>query len=158
MAEDSYVTHRYPDLNKGTATTLMVDGGDREVGDLDHSLAYLKFRFNVPGKPLAARLRLFNAGNPTVDSGRVCLTNQPWEEMTVTYNHRPQPGAEVARLGCVAEFETVDVPLKVDLTGCRELSLILDPTNTDGVDYFARESGKPAELVIEYELQKWGTE
>ena len=152
VAEDSHVLRRYPDLNKGKATTMIVDGGDRELGDLDHSLAYLKFRLDLPGKPLSVRLRLFNAGNPTVDAGRVCLAEGPWDELTITYNRRPPPGAEVARLGRVSEFETVDVPLKVDLAGRRELSLVLDPTNTDGVDYFTREGGKPAELVIQYEL------
>lgn len=151
-AEDAGVIGRYPEMNKGAATTAIVDGGDREVGDIDHGLLYIKFRLDLPGKPLAARLRLHNAGNPTNDSGRVRLVDGPWEETTITYDHRPQPAADIGRLGRVSEHETVECPLKVDLAGRRELSLVIDPTSTDGVDYLTRESGQPPELLVEYEL------
>ncbi len=149
--EDSYVSHRYPTLNKGTASVLLVDGGDRKVGDTDHSLAYLKFRFDVPGKVVSVRLRIRDAGNPTGNSGRICQVNEPWTEAGVTYATRPQPGAELAQIGAVAENQWIERPLSVDLTGKKELSLVLDPTGCDGVDYLSRESKSPPELLIEYE-------
>ena len=40
--------------------------------------------------------------------------------------------------------------MKVDLAGKSELSLVIDPTSCDGVNYISREGGKPAELVVEY--------
>ena len=41
--------------------------------------------------------------------------------------------------------------LKLDLTGRMELSLLLDPTSTDGANYISREGGVPAVLVVEFE-------
>jgi len=149
--EDAYVVRRYPDLNKGKATVLIVDGGEDAIGDLDHSLAYLKFRLDVPGRPLGARLRLANAGNPTQDSGRVCRVGASWSEGRITYANRPPPGEELGRIGRVREYQVVECPLHLDLTGVKELSLVIDPTSVDGVDYFSRKGGKPPTLVIEYE-------
>ncbi|MCR4412812.1 MAG: DNRLRE domain-containing protein, partial [Thermoguttaceae bacterium] len=150
--EDSYVSQRYPSQNKAASTDLVVDGGDRKMGDVDHSLAYLKFRLDVPGKPVAARLRLYNAGNPSGNAGRVCLAQGAWQESAVTYANRPQPGKELARLGAVGEREVVERPIAVEHLIGRELSLVIDPTSCDGVDYLSRESDKPPELIVEYEL------
>jgi outer membrane protein assembly factor BamB len=149
--EDAFVLRRYPDLNKGKATVLIVDGGEDAIGDLDHALAYLKFRVDVPGRPVGVRLRLANAGNPTQDSGRVCRVRQPWSEERITYANRPAPGEELGRIGRVGEYQVVECPLKLDLAGVKELSLVIDPTSVDGVDYFSREGGKPPALVIEYQ-------
>lgn len=149
--EDASVSHRYPTLNKGTASVLLVDGGDAKLGDTDHSLAYLKFRFDVPGKVAAVRLRIRNAGNPTGNSGRICLADQPWNEKDVTYAAGPRPGQELARIGAVAEDQWVEKTLPIDLTGKKELSLVIDPTSCDGTDYLSRESKSPPELLIEYE-------
>ena len=77
--------------------------------------------------------------------------SEPWAEDRVTYSTRPQPGAELAKIGPVAEDQWFDQSLKVDLAGGKELSLVLDPTGCDGVDYLSRESKSPPELVIEYE-------
>ncbi|HUT13763.1 MAG TPA: PQQ-binding-like beta-propeller repeat protein [Thermoguttaceae bacterium] len=152
-SEDTYVSQRYPDRNQGTATVMVVDGGDGKMADRDHSLAYLKFRIDVPGKPLSVRLRIHNAGNPTGDSGRVCLVEEPWDETKITYQARPAPGKELGRLGRVSENQAVECPLKVELKGTDELSLVIDPTSTDGTDYLTREADKPAELIVEYEPQ-----
>jgi hypothetical protein len=150
-AEDAHVSRRYPDRNTGSAATLLVDGGSQAMGDTDHSLTYLKFRLDIPGKVVSARLRIHNAGNPTGDSGRVCVVSEPWGESRVTYNTRPKPGPELAKLGRVSERQVVECPIKVDLDGKRELSLVIDPTSTDGVDYVPREGSNPPELVVEYE-------
>lgn len=149
--EDAYVSQRYPDQNKGAATVLVVDGGDRAMGDTDHSVAYLKFRLDIPGKAISARLRLTNAGNPSGDAGRICLVVGPWAESRVTYGTRPDVGEEIARIGAVTEDQAVDCLLKVDLAGKKELSLAIDPTSCDGVDYLSRESDGPPELIVEYE-------
>jgi hypothetical protein len=151
---DTYVSHRYPTQNKGTATVLAVDGGDARMGDLDHNLALLRFKLDVPGKPVSVRLRIHNAGNPTGDSGRIRLVMGPWSETRVNYATQPKLGPEVGRLGAVSENQVVECPLKVDLSGKKELSLAIDPTTCDGVDYVSREGGKPPELVVEYEAPR----
>jgi hypothetical protein len=49
--------------------------------------------------------------------------------------------------------QTIEVPLKLSLKGLKELSLAIDPVNLDAVDFFTREGGKPAELVVDYEKE-----
>jgi hypothetical protein len=152
--EDAHVQKRYPQMNRGPAKVLLVDGGDAAMGDLDHSMVYIKFRFTVPGKVLGVRFRIRNAGNPSGDSGRLCLVSDPWSEATITYDNRPNCGTEVGVLGGAAENELLDRPLSVDLSGKRELSLAIDPTSPDGVDFLSRESGSPPELVVDYEPER----
>jgi outer membrane protein assembly factor BamB len=148
--EDASVRQRYGDKNQGSVGVMWVDGGNQTMGDADHTISYMKFRLDLPGKPVDARLRIFNLGNPTGDSGRVCLVDEPWSEGAITYNTRPAAGRELARLGRVEERQVVECPLNLDLNARGELSLALDPTGCDGVDYSSREGSQPPELVVEY--------
>jgi outer membrane protein assembly factor BamB len=155
-AEDAWVRHADPDNNRGDERQIAVDGGNPKFGDHGHALAYLKFTFDLPGKPVRARLRLYNAGNPTGDSGRVRLTAAPWSEKAVTYNNRPKPGTELVKIGRVQANQVVELaldPAKLALQPKpkAQLSLVIEPTGCDGVNYISREGGKPAELIIEYE-------
>jgi outer membrane protein assembly factor BamB len=151
-AEDAFVVKSNPHANKGGEKTILVDGGNAEFGDAGHQVGYLKFRLEIPGKPASAVLRLHNAGNPTGDSGRLCLVTAPWAERTVTYANRPAPAEEIARIGRVKEEQVVELPVPAALLeGRDEVSFALDPAGCDGVDYVAREGGRPAELVIEYQ-------
>jgi len=148
--EDTHAYHTSPTTNYATSTGLNVDGGDRKMGDHHHSIAYLKFRIDVDGKPRSAMLRLHNAGNPTGNSGQVRVVTEPWSEKTVTYNARPNLGDILAQIGPVKENQVVELPLELSLEAGKELSLAIDPTGCDGVNYISREGGKPAELVVEY--------
>jgi outer membrane protein assembly factor BamB len=148
--EDTHAYHSSPTANQGTSAGLNVDGGDREMGDHHHSIAYLKFRIEVDVKPRSAMLRLYNAGNPTGNSGQVRLVTDPWSEKAVTYNARPNLGKILAQIGPVTENQIVELPLKLSLKNSQELSLAIDPTGCDGVNYISREGGQPAELVVEY--------
>ena len=151
VAEDAYVGKGFATQNRGTTTNLLVDGGDAQMGDQSHHIAYLKFPIDVPGTIASATVRLYNAGNPTGDSGRLCLVADPWREKAVTYDNRPKPGQELARIGRVAEEQIVELTLDpAILAGRKALSLVIDPTSCDGVDYTAREGRRPAELVVEY--------
>lgn len=149
--EDCYAVGRYPDKNFGTVTVLRVDGGNPKMGDQDHSLSYLKFAVDVPGKPLSVKLRLHNASNPSGNSGRICLVENKWRETTLSYQNRPKPGEEVAQIGPVAANQIIELPLDVDLEGKDEVSFVIDPTSTDGLHYMSRESGLPPELIVDYE-------
>ncbi len=149
-AEDTHAMQSSSTTKLGTRPALNVDGGDRQMGDHQHSVAYLKFPIEVEGKPVSAVLRLFNAGNPSGNAGQVRLTVAPWSETDLTYETRPKLGEVVAKIGPVTKNQVVELPLNVSLEGRRELCLAIEPTGCDGVDYTARESGKPAELVVEY--------
>jgi len=154
--EDAHVSQRYPDRNWGTRNVLLIDGGSQTMKDRDHAVGLMRFQLDLPGQPISARLRIFNAGNPSGNSGRVCVVTGPWEEEEVTYKTRPQLGREVAQLGRVVEHQTVERPLDVTVPQQGEFSLAIDPTSCDGVDYLSRETGRPAELIVEYEAKPDG--
>jgi hypothetical protein len=148
--EDVHVSQRYPELNKGSAGVLLIDGGNQTMNDAGHSVALMKFRLDIQGKPVRARLRIQNAGNPSGDSGRIRLVTGPWREKDVTYSTRPDLGKQLAQLGRVNENVTVERLLELDLDGQGELSLAIEPTGCDGVDYLSRESNAPPELIVDY--------
>ena len=148
--EDTHAQHSEPDKNQAAASALNVDGGDRKLGDHHHSVAYLKFRIAVDGKPVSALLRLHNAGNPTGDSGQIRLVETSWSEKGVTYNSPPKLGKIFAKIGPIAENQVVEIPLDFTPANNQDVSLAIEPTGCDGVNYISREGGKPAELVVEY--------
>jgi len=148
--EDTHASQSAPSTNYGTAKALNVDGGDAQMGDRHHSVAYLKFRIEVDGKPRSATLRLTNGNNPSVDSGQVRLVTEPWSESSVTYQSRPKLGDIVGKIGPVAENQVVEIPLQLEFESNQELSLAIDPTSCDGLGYLSREGGKAPELIVEY--------
>jgi outer membrane protein assembly factor BamB len=150
VVEDAGVHAGYPDLSKGNTANFIVDGGDQKMADDRHAMAFLKFRFDLPGKSTRVWIRLQADDNPSGDAGRVCLVTEPWSEKDVCYSSRPRPGRELGRLGRVEGNEIIERPLDLKLSGKTELSLALDPTSCDGIYFFSRESGHPAELIIEY--------
>jgi len=149
-AEDTYVGAGFGG-NRGSQGAMLVDGGDRQIGDSSHNIAYLRFRLDkVPGKVVAAQLRLYDAGNPSSDGGRIHLVPDHWDPASLTYQNRPESGAKVGDIAAVASREVIDVPLDLKLDGEREVRLVIEPDNCDGIDYLTRESKAPAELRIEY--------
>ena len=153
--EDAHVTKGRPEANHGRAAGLGHDGGNQKMEDNSHTIAYLKFRLEVPGKTISAKLRLHvgqSNHSQSGDAGRVCLVEEPWSENTITYATRPQEGKEVGKLGAVKRGEVVERELKVELRGQKELSIALVPTSCDGTGFLSRESAHPPELIVEYGL------
>jgi len=148
---DTYTHRKGGDRDQSKSPVLLVDGGSRTMADADHCLAFVQFKLEVPGKPVAAKLRLFNAGNPTGDAGRVCAVEGAWDGGPLTYATRPKLGKAVAELGPLSERQTVERPLDLDLAGLEVLNLALDPTSCDGVDFFSSEGERPPELIVDYE-------
>ena len=149
-AEDTYVGPSFG-LNRGTSGSILVDGGHQKIGDRSHHVAYLRFPLDAtPGTIVSARLRLYNAGNPTSDGGRIHVVADDWDSSTLSYQGRPKSGKQVGDLKAVASGEILEIPLTVELQGKKELRLVIEADNCDGTDYLTRESGKPAELRIEY--------
>lgn len=146
---DLYVGASFPKSRRNTNATVLLDGGHRKIGDESHHVVYLKFPLDVPGKPLSATLRLFNGSNPTSNGGNVCLT-EPWDEATINYENRPMPGRVVGNVGPVESAATLVIPLEISLDGMQALYLAVDPINCDGTDYLTKETGKPAELIVEF--------
>jgi len=153
-SEDTYVSAGAPTINYGHNATFLVDGGESKMGDRTHNIAYLKFPIDVPGKPVSALLRIYvptGGHTQSSDSGRIKLVTEQWEEYKITFQNRPTPGKEIGSVGKVDQGQWVERKLDVDLTGMKTLSIALDPVNTDGANYVAREGQQKPELVVEFE-------
>lgn len=151
-SEDAYVNAGRPTVNFGHATTLLVDGGGAAFGDSSYNLAYVRFPLAVPGRIVSAKLRLHTSpaeGSESGDSGDIRLVDTPWDEYELTFNNRPKSDRIVGKIGRVVRDAWVECPLTVDLTGKQEVSFLLNPTTTDGANYYAREGGQAPQLVIE---------
>jgi len=152
---DAHVAASASTANYGRGGTLAVDGGSAAMRDRSHSIAYLKFPLDVPGKAASVTLRLFvppGGHTQSSDSGRVKLVEAPWDEYTINYKNAPKPGQEIGVVGRVAQSEWAERKLDVDLSGRTELSIAVDPTSCDGATYVSREGKEKPELVIEYEV------
>ncbi len=151
--QDTWVGAGSPTADNSTQPTLLVDGGGDRMGDQSHNIAYLRFPINVPGKVVSVILRIRTAApehSQSGDSGRIHLTEKPWEAGKITYAERPKPGKQVGTLGNVGRDVWIERPLDVDLTGMKELSLVLEPTSCDGATYLSSKGKDGPELVIEY--------
>lgn len=135
---------------KGIGKTLMVDGGNQAMRDDAHSVTYLKFRPEVPGVAQSAWLVIQNAGNPSSGGGDIRLVEGRWSEQGLTYAKRPSLGPVIGKIGKVESRQILRIPLELKFDASKEVSLAIDPVNTDGVDYISREGSSPPRLEIEY--------
>lgn len=153
-AADAHVVAGSSGSNNGVGATLAVDGGSGAMADAAYSVAYLRFKLDIPGKPVSAVLRLFvPAGGHTQskDSGVIKLTAANWDERQITYKNAPERGAQIGVVGRVDQGKWVERKLEMDLSGLEELSLALEPTSCDGATYVSREGAEKPQLVVEYE-------
>jgi hypothetical protein len=151
---DTYVNGGSRAANHGHTATILVDGGGSAMGDDSHNIGYLRFPVDVPGKVVSVLFRIRTSpaeASESGDSGRIYLVTDPWDENAITYAMQPKRGVEVGVLGRVGRDTWEERPLKVDLAGRKEISLVLVPTSTDGASYVSREGKRGPELVIEYE-------
>lgn len=158
--EDAYVRKSSPKGNLGAEAVLRVDGGWLGMGDDSECIAYLKFRLDIPGKPLSAKLRLHvaDAGNAdSKDAGALRLIENPWQEKDVTYATRPEIGAQVATLGKVEKGGQVEREIPVELLTGDTVSLAIVPTSLDGAGFCSRESASLPALVVTYEAKRQGS-
>ncbi|MCK5802354.1 MAG: PQQ-binding-like beta-propeller repeat protein, partial [Lentisphaeria bacterium] len=150
---DAHVNAGNPTKNNGYTTALAVDGGAGKFGDHSHNIAYLKFPIDVPGKVVSAILRIYvppGGHTQSADSGVVRIADNAWGENSINYKNAPKPGAELAKLGKIDKETWVERQLNVDLTGLKEITIVLDPTACDGATYVSREGPEKPELIIEY--------
>lgn len=150
-SEDTYVGAAFAG-NRATVPKILVDGGDRQMGDHSHNIVYLRFRLDreALGQVHAVRFRIVNGGNPTTDGGRIHRVHDNWDPASLSYQTRPKSGKVVGDIQAVAPNEVVDVPLDLAIGDETEIRLVIEPENCDGVDYLSIEAKAPAELWIEY--------
>jgi len=150
---DARVGRGSPDTSNPTGG-IGNDGGSAAMRDASHSMTYLRFRVEVPGKPIMAKLRLRVAAgdnSQSKDAGDVYVTEGAWEETTLTYSNRPPLAEKVGDLGEVELDKVEERVLQLDLRGRDEISLVLEPTTTDAAAFHARETDHPPQLIVAYE-------
>jgi hypothetical protein len=151
---DAAVRRSSPDSNMGTATVLATDGGDRELGDSSHALAYLRFPLDVPGRPVMVKLWLHThdgSHSNSAEAGDLRMVSGRWEEETVTYAKRPYAGEKVGEFGEVGIDEAVERLLHIDLRARDGISLAIVPTSCDAAVFSSREGEDAPQLIVAYE-------
>lgn len=141
---DASVTSDNPNQNYGLSDILEVDG-------VSEKISYLRFQVNgVSGKINSARI-ILHVADPSEFGGKIYgISNNDWNEETVTYNNRPEiDGYALDALPAVNLSEQVafDVTDWIQDNGTYNFAIISD--NKDGVDYFSSEAGANSpELII----------
>lgn len=149
---DSRVSVSEKDRNEAGNVSLLMDGGAETMNDKAYSMLYLKFDLSsVPGKPIAVKLRLQCLGPGSQKVGDVYQTGTDWEEKGITFNKQPTRGRRIGKIGRVNEKARVEERLVFVDPDAKELSLLLQPTSTDGIHFGSRESATPPEFVVVYE-------
>ncbi|MBI24411.1 MAG: hypothetical protein CMN05_12635 [Roseibacillus sp.] len=149
---DSRVSLKEKDRNEASSENLTIDGGADSMNDSAYSMLYLKFDLSeVPGQPIAMKLRLKCLGAGSRKVGDIYQTGSDWEESGITFNKQPQRGVRIGQIGHVGEKARLEKRLISTRDGADKLSLLLQPTSTDGIRFGSRESKTPPELVVVYE-------
>ncbi|HEY3189775.1 MAG TPA: DNRLRE domain-containing protein, partial [Solirubrobacteraceae bacterium] len=143
---DTYVDSGSATTNFNSSTVLRADASPTRI-------IYLRFALSgIGGRHVQqARLRLgVNAASP--GGGTVHLiSNNAWNEATVTYNTRPAvDGAGLQTLGAVTAGATVEFTLDGAITADGVYNLAIDSTNSLAVGYNSSvaTSGQKPQLVL----------
>ena len=141
---DTFVNSRKPTKNYGSHTTLQVDGSPTEI---------MYLRVNVTGLSGAvqsARLRLEVVNRSSFGGTIYSISDNSWDEGTVTFDTRPViDGPALDALGVVEVRDIVELDVTAAITGNGTYSFAMDSNNNNGADYRSREAGtNPPTLII----------
>jgi hypothetical protein len=146
---DSFVNGNQPDFNYGSQNPIEIDG-------LPEKVSYL--RFNVTGiieivQSAYIRLMCTNGG----PGGNIyTITDNSWDEFTVTYNSRPIiDGPFLDSPGDVDVDDIVEFDVLSAIAGNAIYNFALDSTFDNGVHYLSREDlTNPPLLIINLETSE----
>ena len=120
----------------GHTPRLLVDASPRQAGLLRFTVA------GVGGRAVAGAVLRLHVLDPSILGGSVApTTTASWSETTVTWQNAPAAGAPVATLGRVRVGNWYELDVTPLVTGDGIVSLRLDTTSPNGVDFAAKESG-----------------
>ena len=142
---DARVSQSDPRTNYGTGPALRADG-------TDDSEFESFIRFTVPegsGPIQSARLRLYVMDNGTENGPAVYITEDSWDESSITWNNRPTPtGVMLDNKGNLGANSWVEYDVTSIVTGSGTFSFVLIADSSDGVAFSSREGNQPPELVL----------
>ena len=146
---DSYVEELNPATNRGTLTTMRIDGSPLVR-------SYLKF--DVQGLPTGATvtsavLRVFANSSSSTGHQVRGLTDPPdnsWTETGITFANAPTFGDVGGSSGAFTSGQYIDVTVTSLVTGNGLLTLVLTGPGATAVSYASRETAaNPPQLVVD---------
>ena len=141
---DSYVYEAQPATNFGTSTQLLCDGGSGSTQQI-----YLRFAVSgVTSAVTGAKVRLY-VTNRTNNGPAVYATSNTWTETGITWNNRPSPtGTPTDDTGVLARNTWAEFDVTPLITGDGTYSVLLQPTSSDGADFYSRQGSFVPQLVL----------
>jgi len=142
--DDASIVSGSASTNYGSATTLLVD-----TSPLQHFL----LKFNVTGvsgrQVTNAKLRLYAVDSSNQGGGFYRVSNNTWQEETVTWSNAPAADATpLASLGSISSGNWYEVNITSLIVGDGSYSLRIISTSSDGADYSSKEGANPPQLVL----------
>ncbi|MBA2384619.1 MAG: DNRLRE domain-containing protein, partial [Actinobacteria bacterium] len=133
-AADTFVEQGKPTTNFGTNGLLVAD-------DSPNTETFIRFApSGVTGAVVEAKLRLF-VTNGTNNGPALYRSDAAWSETGVTWNTRPPTlGGVIEDKGAIPNRTWTEYDVKSVVTGNGTYSFRIDPTSTDGVDFYSRDS------------------
>lgn len=143
---DTYVTRRRPNANYGSASILKIDGSPIEASYLKFDLSPLTF-----SKIISTKLR-FRVSNSSISAQSIKkVLDTSWSETSLTYQNRP---ALTETLGSIPSPSLSGTWREVDVAPSLAPSLILslgiESTGSDGLDFSSKDSSYPPQLIVTY--------
>jgi len=151
---DAHVEARNPSQNYATDSTLEVDGSPVKI-------VYMKFDLaSLAGKSVVSailRFRVCTWGGCKSSSTQVVkqVDNTSWSETGITYNNRPPVSTTINIFngGSYGEWKEIDILSYVNSRVGQLMSVGVDSTGSDGLDFYSKEASDKPELVVEYVAQ-----
>jgi calcineurin-like phosphoesterase family protein len=140
---DAYVQADTPDVNYGTAPTLVLD-----ASPITNS--YLKFAVSGTGGTVSkATLRLYTAVAHSTPIDVYAVADTSWGETAITYNTAPPIGTKIVSSGAQTAGQYVSIDVTSAVKGDGTYSFALKTTNTASRSYDSKEGANPPQLILE---------
>lgn len=143
---DSYVQADTPTTNKGTSTSLNVNGGSNPA-----RITYFKFDLrSLSSSPVvSAKLHLKVTNESASIQSIKDVSDNSWVESTINYNNRPLPGAVVTtNNGGARGFIDINLTSYVSTKMGQIFTIAIDQTGSDGTTYNSKESSTDKPVLI----------
>jgi hypothetical protein len=139
---DSYAQADRPTTNFGSAATLKVD-----ASPATHS--YLRFTVQgLNGTVTNASLYIYATTQSTKGYEVRGVSDNNWQETTLTYNNMPARGAVVGTSGALTAGSWSVVPVTVLVAGNGAINLALTGTSSTSISFSSSEGTQPPRLVV----------
>ena len=140
---DSYVDEANPDVNFGSSTAIRMDVSPEQN-------AYVRFNVStVFGTVTSATLRVYANSGSTVGADLSQVTDNSWDESTITFNNAPVIGGTVGSSGPFSASQYIEWNVTTLVSGDGTYTFALTTPHTTAISFSSREGANPAELVLE---------